>query len=100
MSKKTPTKPSKFEIGRSWFHVCVCGIMWILLGVAAVNLFLYYSYLLLNKGFYDKETVRIAIYIIVGSFFFLVIYKKDVENIFKVKMFQIKNDKINNRRRN
>ena len=91
MKKKIPIKLTKWESFRSWLHVLICVILWILLIFGAIHLLSYYIYLLKNKGFFDSESISICTYIIIGAFFFLVIYKKDIENIFKIKSW--KNEK-------
>ena len=55
--------------------------------------FAYYYHSLSNpttKGFFDTESIKIGTYIIIGAFFFLVIYKKDIEGIFKIKSWSNK----------
>jgi hypothetical protein len=85
MRARTPKKPTKVEKIRSWVHVTICIILWLLLVFGSVHILSYYIYLLLTNGFFDSESIRIGTYIIIGAFFFLVIYKKDIENIFKIK---------------
>lgn len=90
MKAKTPIKPTRWESFRSWIHVLICIILWALLIFGSVHLLSYYIHLLLNKGFFDVESIRICTYIIIGAFFFLVIYKKDIEGIFKIKSWSKK----------
>jgi len=90
MKAKVPIKPTKWERFRSWIHVIICVILWALLIFGAIHLLSYYIYLLKYKGFFDSESIRICTYIIIGAFFFLVIYKKDIESIFKIKSWSKK----------
>ena len=91
MKKKIPIKPTIGENFRSWLHIFICIILWILLIFGAVHLLSYYVYLLKNKGFFDSDSIKICTYIIIGAFFFLVVHKKDIENIFRIKSW--KNEK-------
>ncbi|HZX12090.1 MAG TPA: hypothetical protein VFE88_01400 [Candidatus Nanoarchaeia archaeon] len=90
MKAKVPIKPTKWERFRSWLHVIICIILGVLLIFGAIHLLSYYIYLLTTKGFFDTESIKIGTYIIIGAFFFLVIYKKDIEGIFKIKSWSNK----------
>ncbi|RJQ20249.1 hypothetical protein C4580_04395 [Candidatus Woesearchaeota archaeon] len=93
MRKRVPNKPTKWEICRSWLHVILCGFLWLLLIFGSIHLLMYYYHLLQQRGVYDQESIRLATYIVIGAFFFLVIHKDAIESIFRVKSVQHKDDK-------
>ena len=85
MTKKVPIKPTQQETAKSWRYTLVCIAAWIMLIFGVGHLIYYYIRLLLSVGFYDKESVKIGIYVIAGAFAFLFIYKDKAKEIFNVK---------------
>lgn len=85
MKKVPPLKPTKIEIVRVLVYWLVCATLWLSLICASIHLVIYYIHQIINQGLYDQESMKIGVYVIIGTFLFLFIYRDHVKRIFKVK---------------
>jgi len=81
---KVPLKASNTEITLTVFYSVLCFILWLILIACSLHLLSYYFYCMRNDIF-DKEAIRICVYLIVGAFFVLFINRDQAQKIFKVK---------------
>lgn len=82
-SPKTPKK-DKLTIGMVCYSVLVPMLVIILI-FASINFILFYILLIKNKGYFDPETIKFSIYLIIGAYFFLILDKKKVREAFNIK---------------
>lgn len=84
--KIAPKKPIKGKI--NWSIVClsfIAVLSWVVLILVSVNLLIYYVYSLFNKGFFDSETLKFALYLAIGTYFICILDKKKVREAFGMK---------------
>lgn len=82
MKKKVPKKPTDKEEKDSLMYGILCGILWVILFIASIHLFTYYINNWVTKGFFYQENLNIDVYLIIGAFLFLVVYKDHAKKIF------------------
>ncbi len=85
MTKKTPLKATFGEIILSILYGVLSTVLWIILLFGAFHLLLFYKFTIGTYGFFSEQALKICIYLIVGSYFFLILNRNDVKKIFKVK---------------
>ena len=85
MKKIVPIKPDWKEISLLVLYIVLNLIGWLILLFATGHIIAYYLYLIRTIGFFDKETIRICVYIIGGIYLLLFIHRDQVRKIFKVK---------------
>ena len=85
MKSRIPIKATKREERLSWIYGLVCNALWALLILASIHLVVYYFYFIFARGYFDKESMNMGVYIIIEAFMFLFIHKNKVREIFKVK---------------
>ncbi|MFC1723974.1 hypothetical protein ACFL0V_07600 [Nanoarchaeota archaeon] len=85
MKKKIPLKPTKTEIVSSIIYVIAKIIVWFFLLAALSHLVAYYIYNIIKHGLFDAESIKICVYLIMGSYLFLFIHRDQVKKIFKVR---------------
>ena len=86
MAKITPKRPIKVSFAKPLLMGLLEIMLWLILIITGVNILTYYIYLIMNYGWFDIETVKIAIYLIIGAYFFLVIDKKKIYDLLGVKL--------------
>lgn len=52
--------------------------LWPILFLTSMNIFIYYVYCIFTKGFFHEETLKFAIFLIIGTYFFLILDKKKI----------------------
>ena len=60
-------------------------LLWLLLIVSSLIIAIYYFILIFKKGFLDPETIKFSIYIVIGTYFFLILDKEKVYEAFGIK---------------
>lgn len=60
-------------------------LLWAVLIVCAVNILVYYVISIKENGFLHKETLKFAVYLVIGTYFFLILDKKKVYDAFGIK---------------
>jgi len=59
----------------------VCVVLTVILFAFSLFLFITYFVYVCRFGWYNENTVRIAVYIVIGSYFFLIVDKKKIEEL-------------------
>ena len=82
--------PVKFKINwwnslKLFFMVILSRVLWLTLIVTGLNIFLYYINTILQKGFFDPESLKYAVMISVGSYLCLIIDKNKIYDALKIK---------------
>ena len=85
MKKEVPLKPTKQETFLSIIYIIICCILWIILIGGIFHLLSYYFFISLKESFFSSESIKICIYLIIGAFMVLFIYKDKAREIFKIK---------------
>ncbi|MBS3147437.1 hypothetical protein J4219_00970 [Candidatus Woesearchaeota archaeon] len=62
-----------------WFLAIVSVMLWISLLFASVNVLAYYIYSIKVNGIFNDETLKYAIYIVIGAYFCMILDKKKIE---------------------
>ena len=60
-------------------------VLWIILLLTGINLFSYYLSSIWNNGFFHSETLKYALYLVVGSYFALILDKSKIEKVVGLK---------------
>ena len=60
-------------------------ILWVALIITGLNIFAYYVYNILTKGFFDPETLKYGVMVAIGSYFCLIIDKNKIYESLNVK---------------
>ncbi len=60
-------------------------ILLIILIVSSVNILIYYIVSIKNNGWLSPETLKFAIYLVIGTYFFLVLDRKKIYDAFGIK---------------
>ena len=60
-------------------------VLWIALFIAGIEIFAYYVYNIISKGFFDPETLKYGVMVAVGSYFCLIIDKNKIYESLNVK---------------
>ena len=60
-------------------------ILWIALIVTGLNLIAYYIFNVKTKGFFDQESLKYAVIIIVGTYFSLILDKNKIYEALNIK---------------
>ncbi|MBI2647412.1 hypothetical protein HYW99_02955 [Candidatus Woesearchaeota archaeon] len=90
MSKIKPLPPVRVKINL-WNKIKVLSliginfILWIILLVTGINLLTYYGYNILKNGFFDPETLKYSIILIVGAYFCLILDKNKIYDSLNIK---------------
>ena len=90
MSKVKPLPPVKIKINlwnkvKLLLMIFVSFILWIALVVTGLNLFAYYIFNVKTKGFFDQESLKYAVIIIVGAYFCLILDKNKIYEALNIK---------------
>ncbi len=85
-----PLPPVKFKINwqnslKLFFMVLISKVLWVTLIISGLNIFLYYINTILQKGFFDPESLKYAVMISVGSYLCLIIDKNKIYDALKIK---------------
>lgn len=68
--------------------ICYIGIikpvLWIILLLTGINISAYYVYALFN-GPFDSETLKYALYLVIGSYFALILDKSKIDKVLGIK---------------
>ena len=86
MVKLSPKKPIKVGLVKPLLMFILEIFLWSILIISAINILSYYIYCILNHGWFNKETIKIAIYLLIGSYYFLIIDKKKIYEMFGIKL--------------
>ena len=90
MDKIEALPPIKVRINwkillKSIFFFLISLILWLILIVSAMNILIYYIKSIWINGWLHPETLKFAIYLIIGTYFFLILDKKKVYDAFNIK---------------
>lgn len=90
MSKVKPLPPVKIKINlwnkvKLLLMVFISFMLWIALVVTGLNLFAYYVFNVKTKGFFDQESLKYAVVIIVGAYFCLILDKNKIYDALNIK---------------
>lgn len=91
MSEKIePLPPVKVTV--NWVnHIkrIIIGVIFIILGLllfaAAINILVYTINNIIHKGFFDPESIKFSIYIVIGSYFCLILDKEKIYQALGIK---------------
>jgi len=67
------------------FLTIISFILWVILFLAGANLLVYYVYSILTRGFLDPETLKYAVYLVIGAYFCMVLDKNKIYEALNVK---------------
>lgn len=86
----TPLPPLKTKI--NWWNSTKRGflgiiliLLWIILFVSAINILAYFIFSWATKGFFNPETLRYSIYLVVGAYFCLILDKSKIYEAMGIK---------------
>lgn len=60
-------------------------LLWIVIFVTGINLLSYYIHSLVYKGFFDPETLKYSLILIIGAYFFLIIDKDKIYSALNIR---------------
>jgi hypothetical protein len=88
--KVKPLPPIKVKINlwnylKLGFLIFISCILWITLIVTGINLLGYYIKSIIINGFFDPETLKYAVMLVVGAYFFLILDKNKIYEALNVK---------------
>ena len=92
MSKKVnPLPPVRFRINlwnqlKLFLLMGISAILWIILIFTGINLLAYYTYSIFTNGFFDPETLKYSVILIVGAYFCLVLDRKKIYEALNIKL--------------
>lgn len=66
-----------------YFIIFIISIVSLL--IACANILCYYVFLIKNNGWLNPETIKYSIYIVIGSWFFLILDRKKIYELFGIK---------------
>lgn len=91
MSEKIkPLPPLKVKIHYSQILRGICYFLlfllfWLILIVASINVLIYYIYSIKTNGWLNEDTMKYAIYLVIGAYFFLILDKKKIYDVLGIK---------------
>ena len=90
MSKVKPLPPVKIKINlwnkvKLLLMVLISFILWIALVVTGLNLIAYYIFNVKTNGFFDQESLKYAVIIIIGTYFSLILDKNKIYEALNIK---------------
>ena len=72
--KIAPKKPDQGKINLIMLIFSVLDVLaWLILILVAINILSYYIYSWINKGFFDSETLKFALYLAIGAYLICII---------------------------
>ena len=88
--KNIPKKPTEGKVSRSQgIKFILVYFLYILLHivlvVASLNILAYYLSSTIHYGWLNSETVKYALYLVIGSYFFLVVDNKKIRELLGIK---------------
>ena len=91
MSKKIkPLFPAKVRINiwnqlKLVFMIFISIILWLTLIVTGINLLAYYVRSVILNGFFDPESLKYAVILVIGSYFSLILDKNKIHEALDIK---------------
>lgn len=88
--KIKPLPPIKVKINwwnqtKLWFLVIGSFMLWIILLISGLNILVYYVFSANTKGFFDQETLKYAVFLVIGAYFCLILDKNKISEALNVK---------------
>jgi len=81
----TKVKLSLFDKIKLSIMSIISVVLWVVMIGAAINVLLYYLFLINTKGFFSPETITYAVVIAVGSYFCLILDKNKIYEALNIK---------------
>ena len=72
------------DVEKPLYYFGISKIIWIVFLISSILVLTHYVRLILYKGFFDKEVIDFSIYIIIGSYFFLILDKSKIYEFFNI----------------
>ena len=91
MKHRVNILPPKKDESSMWYRmkvgclVVIQCLLWPILLITSINVFVYYLCCIFTKGFFDEETLKFAIFLIIGTYFFLILDKKKICESLRIK---------------
>lgn len=91
MTEEVKSLPPKKDKSSWWYRTKVGGliildkILWLILLIVSMDILGYYVYCLITKGIFDEETLKYAIFLVIGIYFILILDKKKIYEALGIK---------------